>query len=103
MYVGAVMTALSLIPARLSAQELTLAGGTITTVAPGDANCLTDVTIRNDVTDGGIKDHGCMGTRLFTNLATGEGLNPFTIDRVDLTATARFVKQFHVQIGRAHV
>src|SRR5690349_3424674 len=95
--VGAVVIPLSLYPARLSTQERTVAGGTITTVAPGDDNCRTDETIRTDVTDGGINDHGCMDTRLFTNLITGEGLNPFTIDRVDLTATARFVKQFHVQ------
>src|SRR6266481_528754 len=97
LFIGALMIAFGLLPAQLSAQELTLTSGATTTVAAGDAACLTDLTIRNDVTDFGKKDHGCTGTRLFTNLATGIAAIPFDMPKVDLTATARFVKQFHVQ------
>ena len=96
--IGAIVIAFGLLPARLSAQELTLTAGATTTVAPGDAVCITDLVIRNDATASDAKkDLGCTNAapfRLFTNLATGLNVVPH---RVDLTATARFVKQFHVQ------
>jgi len=95
LFVGAIVIAFGLLPARLSAQELTLPAGATSMVAAGDASCISGLTIRNDATaPEAKKDHGCTGTRLFTNLATGVTLLPET---VDITASARFVKQFHVK------
>ena len=92
LFVGAITIAFSLLPARLSAQELTLTSGTTTTVAPGDAACVTDLRVGSD-TDKSLKQQGCSGNRATVFLDTGQTFLPM---KVDLTASTRFVKQFHV-------
>lgn len=92
LFIGAMVIAFGLLPARLSAQELTLTSGTTTLVAAGDAACVTQVTVRNNNNQGVVGRQGCPGNRAITFLSTGT-LVPNT---VDLTASTRFVKQFHV-------
>ncbi|HET8922361.1 MAG TPA: hypothetical protein VFN26_05115 [Candidatus Acidoferrum sp.] len=92
LFIGAIVIALGLLPARLSAQELTLTAGTTTLVAKGDAVCVNDLRVGSD-THATTKSQGCSGNRATVNLNAGITLLPMM---VDLTASTRFVKQFHV-------
>ena len=76
----------------LHAEELTVTNGTTTLVAPGDADCVKDLTIRND-SDQAAKRQDCPGNRATVALVSGITILPNT---VDLTASTRFVKQFQV-------
>jgi hypothetical protein len=78
----------------LHAQELTLVDGTTTLVAKGDAACVTQLTVGAD-TPFTVKEQGCSNNRATALLNTGFSVLP---KKVDLTASTRFVKQFHVEL-----
>jgi hypothetical protein len=81
-----------LLPARLSAQELTLTSGTTTLVAAGDAACVNQVMVNNNNNKGVVGRQRCSGSRAITFLTA----NTDFPNKVDLTTSTRFVKQFHV-------
>jgi hypothetical protein len=93
LFISAIVMAFGLLATGLSAQELTLVDGTTTNVTPDAAACVNELMVRSD-TGSTTKKQGCSGNRATVHLDAGVTLLPRT---VDLTASTRFVLQFHVQ------
>jgi len=88
-----VLLSIFLLPS-LHAQELILVDGTTTLVAKGDAACVKELTVTDD-TPFTAKEQNCSNNRATVLLDTGLSVLP---KKVDITASTRFVKQFHVEL-----
>jgi len=95
LFIGAIMTAFGLFPARLSAQVLHLQPGT-TTVASGQATCEHEVLISQAAMGlGSAMESGCTGGVLTMKLKSGAPILP-NINGVNVSAFSQLIVQFQV-------